>query len=122
MPQTPNEDIVTARHEHRTPVKANCSLASVLYLSSLGMCDASVQKVALLPFGVEAAALELPELEGGVKRSGLNFNRDGVDDHRHPLHNLLSEAVLTAETDRKHTSDRVINTVLLSVAETKTFQ
>lgn len=68
-------------------------------------------KVALLPFGVEAAALELPELEGGVKRSGLNFNRDGVDDHRHSFHNLLSEAVLTAETDRKHPLDRTINPV-----------
>lgn len=87
------------------------SQPSVLYLSSLRMSNACVPKVALLPFGVEAAALELPELEGGVKRSGLNFNRDGVDDHRHSFHNLLSEAVLTAETDRKHPLDRTINPV-----------
>lgn len=64
-------------------------------------------KVSLLPFGIEAAALELPELEGSMKRSGLNFNCDGVDDHRHSFHNLLSETVLTAENrNRPQTSVR----------------
>lgn len=70
----------------------------VPYLSSLRMCNAGVAQVALLPFGIEAAALELPELKGGVKRPGLNFNCDGVDDHRHSLHDLLSKAIFTGET------------------------
>lgn len=74
---------------------------SVQYLSSLRMCNACVAQVALLPFGIEAAALELPELKRGVKRSGLNFNRDGVDDHRHSLHDLLSKAILAAETTNR---------------------
>ncbi len=74
---------------------------SVQYLSSLRMCNACVAQVALLPFGIEAAALELPELKRGVKRSGLNFNGDGVDDHRHSLHDLLSKAILAAETTNR---------------------
>lgn len=69
------------------------------------MCDACVTQVALLPLGIEAAALELPELKGGVKRSGLHFNSDGVDDHRHSLNDLLGKAIFTVEsTNRSHTS------------------
>lgn len=68
------------------------------------MCDACVTQVGLLPIGIEAAALELPELKGGVERSGLHFNRDGVDDHRHSLNDLLGKSIFTLESrNRPHT-------------------
>lgn len=67
-----------------------------MYLSSLGVCDAGVAEVSLLPFGVETVTLELPELEGGVEGTGLHLDGDGVDDDRHTLHHLLSKAILTA--------------------------
>lgn len=67
------------------------------------MCDACVTQVALLPLGIEAAALELPELKRSVERSGLNFNGDGVDDHRHSLYDLFGKAILTAESRNTNT-------------------
>ena len=69
------------------------------YLSPLWVGDAGVAQVALLPLGVEAVALQLPQLEGGVEGPGVHLDGDGVDDHRHTLHHLLSEAVLAGWLD-----------------------
>lgn len=67
------------------------------YLSSLGVGDAGVAEVTALPLGVEAVALQLPELEGGVECASLDLDGNGVDPDRHALHHFLSKAVL-AET------------------------
>ena len=67
-----------------------------VHLSSLGVGDAGEAQVTLLPFGVEAVPLELPELKGGVEGPGLDLNGDGVDHHGHALHHLLRKAVLAA--------------------------
>lgn len=69
------------------------------YLSPLGVGDAGVAQVAPLPRGVQAVALQLPQLEGGVEGLRVHLDGDGVDDHRHALHHLLGEAVLAGTTE-----------------------
>ena len=69
------------------------------HLSSLWVGDAGVAEVTALPLGVEAVALQLPELEGGVEGPSLHLDGDGVDSDRHALHHLLSEAVLAVKAE-----------------------
>lgn len=69
-----------------------CSIA--IYLSSLGVSDAGVAKVTALPLGVEAVALQLPQLKGGVEGTSLNLDGNGVDPDRHALYHFLRKAVL----------------------------
>ncbi len=70
----------------------------MLYLSSLWVSDAGVAEVTALPFGVEAVALQLPELEGGVEGTSLHLDGYRVDPDRHALHNLFCKAVLAVNT------------------------
>lgn len=63
-------------------------------LSSLRVGDAGVAEVTALPLGVEAVALQLPQLKGGVESTSLDLDGNGVDPDRHSLHNFLSKAVL----------------------------
>lgn len=68
------------------------------YLPSLGVRDAGVAEVTALPFGVEAVALQLPELEGGVEGPSLHLDGNGVDPDRHALYHFLSKAIFTVNT------------------------
>lgn len=72
--------------------------AKTFYLSSLGVGDAGVTKVTVLPFGVEAVALQLPELKGRVEGASMHLNGDGVYSDGHALHHFLGKAVLTVST------------------------
>lgn len=72
------------------------------YLPSLRLSDAGVTEVTTLPFRVEAVSLELPELKGGMKGTGLHFDRDRVDPDRHPLNHLLRKAIFTENTNGQH--------------------
>lgn len=72
------------------------------YFSSLRVGDAGVAEITALPFRVEAVSLELPELKGGMKGTGLHFDGDGVDPDRHPLNHLLCKAILAAERKCQH--------------------
>lgn len=59
--------------------------------------DAGEAQVALLPVGVHTVSLELPQFKRGVEGLGVNLDGDGIDNNEHPLHNLLSKAILTVK-------------------------
>ena len=61
--------------------------------------DAGEAQVTLLPVGVDTVALELPQFKRSVEGLGVNLDGDGVDDDEHPLHHLLSKAILTTTNE-----------------------
>jgi len=65
------------------------------HLSSVWVSDAGEAEVTLLPIGVDTIALELPQFKRSVEGLGVNLDGDGVDHDEHPLHHLLSKAILT---------------------------
>lgn len=69
--------LLNCRQCRESKKKKACSTA--LYLSSLGVGDAGVAKVAALPLGVEAVALQLPQLKGGVEGPSLHLDGNGID-------------------------------------------
>lgn len=69
------------------------------HLSSVGVSDAGETKVTLLPVGVDAVALELPQFKRSVESLGVNLDGDGIDDDEHSLHHLLGKAILTTTNE-----------------------
>lgn len=70
---------------------------TTLYLSSLGISNAGESQVTLLPVWVDTVALKLPQLKRSMKGLGVNLDGDGIDNNKHPLHDLFSKAIFTAK-------------------------
>ena len=71
----------------------------------MGVSDAGEAEVTLLPAGVDTIALELPQFKRSVEGLGVNLDSDGVDDDEHPLHHLLSKAILATTNEADQCSE-----------------
>lgn len=71
----------------------------------MGVSDASKAEVALLPVGVDTIALELPQFKRSMEGLGVNLDGDGIDNDEHPLHHLLSKAILTVTNEADQGSE-----------------
>lgn len=71
----------------------------------MGVSDAGEAKVTLLPVGVDAVALELPQFKRSVEGLGVNLDGDGINDDEHPLHHLLGKAILTTTNEAERCSE-----------------
>lgn len=90
-----NRDVAQVRQHLKAP-----------YLPSLWIGDAGEPQVALLPVGVDAVALKLPQLKRSMKGLGVNLDSDGIDNNKHPLHDLFSKAVFAAKRKSFKSSGR----------------
>lgn len=81
----------------------------------MGVSDASKAEVALLPGGVDTIALELPQFKRSMEGLGVNLDGDGINNDEHPLHHLLSKAILTIinEADQCSESCEILYTLFI---------
>lgn len=79
----------------------------------MGVGDAGEAEVTLLPVGVDTIALELPQFKRSVEGLGVNLDSDGIDDDEHPLHHLLSKAILATTNEVDQRSESCANTHIL---------